>query len=793
MAFPFLFIALAFSTGILFASLTGLSADSFLPFFAGTLLLAWILYWIKKHTAAFIVLLLTIGLAGSLLYSFSLQQYRDNTLRTFKPDSYVDITGILYRSPVRGMNRDYLFIHTQNIQGQNREDSLRGRLRISVAHSDGTAAVRRLLPGDRVRISAKLSDSPGFRNFDGSSADRAREIQGIHANAYTKSPLLVEKLQDGSALSPIRWIGLLRRALQDRIQKIYPGLDQNSVSKHGSVVEALLLGARDRIPAPFLLRLQDSGLFHLFAISGAHIGILSFMLFWLFRLVRIPHRSSYVILLFFLIFYAFLVEGRPSVLRATTMACAYLLGKIFWKDINLLNTLSISAFFLLLLNPMNLFSLGFQLTFCATLSIILFYPRVMKYLPSIPLRISELFALSFTAQIGVLPLIAQAFNRVTISSILLNIAAIPLVGVIMGGGYLLLILGFLSLEIAKTAGSGLGFLIDLMGHITSIPEHITFLSIRVPTPSIWIILGFYVSVLLFLLPRKFKFQRFCSILCFTGFFLLLILHPFRDKPERLRLTFLDVGQGESILVEFPNRSGTIMLIDGGGFPQGDYDVGERVVSRFLWNKGIKRIDYMVLSHAHPDHLLGLISVARNFSIREFWEARHPDSLEAYSNLVSTLSPTTMKKLALRGFDKEISGVRLQIHHPSPSPFPDEEVHNDHSIVLRIQYGQTSFLLTGDIGQESEERLTQSNGELKSLVLKSPHHGSRTSSTEGFLEVVSPVIVVISVGHNNLYGHPAPEILTRYENSGASVYRTDQHGAIEISSDGNTLSIRTAVD
>ncbi|MFC2158901.1 DNA internalization-related competence protein ComEC/Rec2 [Acidobacteriota bacterium] len=793
MAFPFLFISLALSSGILFASLTGFSADSFIPFFAGTLLLVWILYWIKKYTAAFAVLLLTISLGGSFLYSFSLQQYRDNTLRTFRPDSYVDITGTLYRSPVRGVNRDYLFIQSQNIRGQNREDSLRGRLRISVEHSDGTAVVRRLLPGDRIRISAKLSDSPGFRNFDGSPSDRAREIQGIHANGYTKSPLLVEKLADGSALSPLRWIGLLRRTLQDRIQKIYPGLDRDSISKHGSVVEALLLGARDRIPAPFLQKLQDSGLFHLFAISGAHIGILSFMLFWLLRLVQIPHRMSYTILLFFLIFYAFLVEGRPSVLRATTMACAYLLGKIFWKDTNLLNTLSISAFFLLLLNPMNLFSLGFQLTFCATLSIILFYPRVMKYLPSIPLRISELLALSFTAQIGVMPLVAQAFNRVTFSSILLNIAAIPLVGVIMGGGYLLLVMGFLSMEIAKIAGSGLGLLIDLMEHISSIPEHISFLSIRVPTPSTWILLGFYVSVLLFLLPRKFKFQRICSILCFTVFFLILILHPFRDKPEHLRMTLLDVGQGESILVEFPNRSGTTMLIDGGGFPRGDYDVGERVVSRFLWNKGIKHIDYLVLTHAHPDHLLGLISVARNFSIGEFWEARQPRNLEAYSNLVSTLSPTTLKKLVLSGLNENISGVRLQVHHPSFSSFEDDKVLNDHSIVLDIQYGQTSFLLTGDIGKEIEERLTQSNGEMKSQVLKSPHHGSRTSSTEGFLEAVSPEIIIISVGYNNLYGHPAPEILKRYEKRGASVYRTDRHGAIEISSDGNSLSIRTAVD
>ena len=234
-----------------------------------------------------------------------------------------------------------------------------------------------------------------------------------------------------------------------------------------------------------------------------------------------------------------------------------------------------------------------------------------------------------------------------------------------------------------------------------------------------------------------------------------------------------------------------MLIDGGGFPQGTFDVGENVVSSFLWSKGIKKIDYLVLTHAHPDHLNGLKAVSKNFKIREFWEAFSPSENEDYAEFKRILpEPTTTRRL-FRGASHQEGRVIIDILHPEQKEFIVSRIRNDDSLVLRITSGQTSFLLPGDIGIQAEKEILEKFSEIQSHVLKSPHHGSRTSSSEDFLKTTAPRIVVISVGSGNMYGFPDKEVLERYERTGAKVYRTDIHGAVEITLKGQDISVRTA--
>ena len=537
--------------------------------------------------------------------------------------------------------------------------------------------------------------------------------------------------------------------------------------------------------------LQKSGIYHLFAISGAHIAIISFFLFSFFRLVRIPTRISYLLVMVFLLFYALLVEGRPSVMRATIMTLAFLLGKLIWRNVNLINTISISAFLLLFLNPFSLFNLGFQLTFSATLTIILFFPRIIKYFPRLPLRISEIFVLSLTAQLGVLPFVASAFNRVTFSSLLLNFAALPLVALIMASGYIFLPLSLLSPALAQPLVKGIDFLIDLLIRSSHLLDRFSFISYRIPTPHLIILAGYFLFLYLFLLPSRIKRQKLILSLCFLGFFLLLITHPFPPLSQNLKLTFIDVGQGESILVEFPGQRK--MLIDGGGFPEGNFDIGESIVSPFLWKKGIKKIDYLVLTHAHPDHLNGLKAVSKNFKIGEFWEAFSPGESEDYAEFKKILPGSVRSRRFFRGDSQQVKTIRIEALHPERDELIVSRVRNDDSLVIRLTYGQTSFLLPGDIGIPSEEEIMENFKDIESQVLKSPHHGSLSSSSEGFLLRVSPRIVVISAGEGTVYGFPNPEVLKRYGDIGAKVYRTDIHGAVEISTNGKKISVRTATE
>jgi competence protein ComEC len=234
-----------------------------------------------------------------------------------------------------------------------------------------------------------------------------------------------------------------------------------------------------------------------------------------------------------------------------------------------------------------------------------------------------------------------------------------------------------------------------------------------------------------------------------------------------------------------------MLIDGGGFPEGTFDVGENVVSSFLWRKGIKKIDYLVLTHAHPDHLNGLKAVSKNFKIGEFWEAFSPSENEDYEELQKKLPESTVAQRLFRGTSHQEGRVKIDILHPEEREFTVSRVHNDDSLVLRITSGQISFLLPGDIGVPVEKDILEEFPGIRCQVLKSPHHGSRTSSSEDLLRAIAPRIVVISVGAGNVYGFPDKEVLERYERIGAKVYRTDIHGSVEITLRDQDITVRTA--
>ncbi len=792
MTYPFLFLALLLAAGILFSSLVFLPLPLLLFLLLLSLTIAWLSFFFRKNKSAFFLVLLATFLFGSSLYRLSDRNYENNGLHQLQASGYVDFYGTLYKSPSPGKDSDTLYLNVEKIIHQKKERVIQGRLQVTVARPSSPSNPLHLLVRDKIKVSAQISSSRGFQNFNPALLERLQKNRRIHNRAYSKSPLLIKKISSGSTLSPIRQIAKFKHILMRNIEKFFP--DNNNpltVSPQGAVLEALLLGERGRMDESVSRALQDAGIFHLFAISGAHIAIISFILFFFFRFLRISTRSSYVLLMFILIMYAFLVEGRPSILRATTMTLIFLLGKLIWRETTLFNTISISAFALLCINPFSLFNAGFQLTFAATLSIVIFYPKFIKYLPKWPLRISEIFALSAASQLGVLPIMAKTFNRITFSSLFLNFAALPLVALIMISGYIFLCFSFISPVITNYLVQAVIFLINLLISISHLFDRFSFLSFRIPTPHTATIIGYFLFLFLLLLPWKKKKLKWLAFTGFLVFFAILITYPFPSFSKYLKVTFIDVGQGDSILVEFPGQKK--MLIDGGGFFAGSFDIGERVLSPFLWKKGIKTIDYLVLTHPHPDHLNGLISVARNFRVREFWESLSPTEINSYEELLRNLAPSILKK---RRFDNDsllIDGTVIDILHPKESRLPISSIDNELSMVLRLSYGRTSFLFTGDIGQKAEQDILENMRIIKSDILKSPHHGSLSSSSEEFLSAVNPSVIVICVGENNRYNFPNPIILQRYKEQGATLYRTDTHGAIEITSDGQEFSVRTALN
>ena len=263
----------------------------------------------------------------------------------------------------------------------------------------------------------------------------------------------------------------------------------------------------------------------------------------------------------------------------------------------------------------------------------------------------------------------------------------------------------------------------------------------------------------------------------------------------MRITSIDVGQGESTLIQFPK--GSTMLIDGGGFYDNSFDVGRLVVAPVIWKKKIKKVDYLVLSHPHPDHLNGLVSIAGIFKVNEVWTNGEKVYTEPFQEFETIISEKKIKHIIIdrEHPDRIVNGVQIEFLHPPKTAWHDTSTidHseiNNHSLVIKLTYKDISMLFTGDIYQEVERELIDAETDLKSTILKVPHHGSGTSSSLPFLEKVQPQIALFNVGFENIFNLPSPTILERYKNQDCQIFRTDRDGAITIETDGYQMHIKT---
>jgi competence protein ComEC len=433
----------------------------------------------------------------------------------------------------------------------------------------------------------------------------------------------------------------------------------------------------------------------------------------------------------------------------------------------------------------------------------------------IGLRLWEVLLLSFVIQWGMSPVLAQDFHRVSLAGPLSNIPAVFLTGVIVPLGFLTLTATFLWTRLALVLARGLGFCAGLLLETVNWFSRWSRVSYRIPGPSAWLMVAFFAAFICLAaaaraatargvtrsarrqMPPAIRPAEWASAIALAACTILVATHPFPAELERGRLevSVLDVGQGDSIFAAFPD--GRTMLIDGGGLPGSSWtggirsgmDVGEEVVSPYLWSRGLKRLDVVALTHAHHDHLDGLRSVLENFRVGQLWIGRDEETLafKALLEEARTKGVPIVHKVPGDKFD--FDGVKGDVLWPADvSATP--EASNDDSLVLRLEDGEVRFLLPGDIQQHVEEKLVAKHAPLAADFLKVPHHGSKTSSTEAFLEAVAPRVAVISVGESNPFGHPTASVIERYENSGVRLLRTDRDGAVTALTDGHELAVHT---
>ena len=503
-----------------------------------------------------------------------------------------------------------------------------------------------------------------------------------------------------------------------------------------------------------------------------------------------------------LLLYCSLVGWKVSTLRAAIMAICYLLALILSRPRELLQAVVLAAATILLLDPNALFSLGFQLSFVAVTMIILtsraLPPPTFPGLPGWGRALYSSGVATSAAFIGTIPLLASAFHTIPIYSPLANVILLPLISLLVPVGLIILALTMLWPTLAPLALTSLTWPLNLLAttthYIASRPEALYQMASLPATAT----LGYYGLIASFFMlrrPGQHLSKRFKWSLCVLFASLLLGATGWEhltSQPRQLRVTFLDVGTGDAILIQTP--SGHNLLVDGGGTYNGQFDIGTRVVAPVLWQYHIDHFDLMAITHMHPNHARGLASVMRLFHTQHLLTNGSPLDADYLHDLSILAHQRNIRRHTASAGPRHWQWGRLHLTVLSPPPQSAAQswqppTENDRSLVLRLQYGNLRILLTGDIHHATELWLTQHIKDLRADILQIPHHGSRTSTHPEFIQRVQPRVGVITAGSGNPYGHPHPGVLATLAQHHVRVFRTDRHGAITITSDGTTYDVR----
>ncbi len=627
---------------------------------------------------------------------------------------------------------------------------------------------------------------------------------------------------------PLRWIEALRIRTERVMDAIYTETETASppseLSLHAQLLKGILLGKRSEIPTETLDLFRNSGTFHVLAVSGLHVGLIAMFCYFGFSRFRLPQKVVCLLTILAVLVYACLIGFRPSVFRASLMTILFLCAMLIDRDADIFNLLAFAALVLLLLNPQQLWDVGFQLSFAAVAAIVYFVPKMEKPLrrwwegsedspadssDSILTRFRNTavkwlvlsYLVTFAAQIGTGPLIAYHFFRAYPLGIIVGPFAVGLVSLIVAVGMASVCVGFLWIPLAKLLGllnhaiiSVFLWLIGVFGQTWSV------MKITPPTLGLFVL---YIAICLGIAYWRYVYHqwRVASLIGLSVIAIWVWDAAFHERGRLLEVVTLDVGQGDAAIVRFPdNRT---MLIDGGirrsyyderKRRQVDYDVGKRIIEPYLDFHGIRKLDMVVLTHPDIDHGGGLGYILQHFKVaRVLGISDIPLASQTHQRLHEIVKMCNIPYSFPSAGEIELTpAATLNLLHPINAASINllDKDTNDDSLVMKITYGEMDILFTGDIGEKAESRLIASGQDLRSEILKVPHHGSRTSSSAPFLDAVQPRYAIFSLGQRNRYQFPHPDVVARYQARGAMWLRTDEAGAITLRTDGTRCWIDT---
>ncbi|HYH99270.1 DNA internalization-related competence protein ComEC/Rec2 [Hyalangium sp.] len=655
-----------------------------------------------------------------------------------------------------------------------------------------------LLPGQRIRAEARLqplapASNPGEKNFTALRKRQALRFSG----SVVAGRLLVLSPPSAWRLSMAR----TQEGLAAAVREVAPSEDA------AALFLTLAAGQRAALDDSLEEAFSRSGLAHVLSVSGLHVAALALMTLALLRRVLVrggsrfrgieARRVAAPASVPFVWAYVVFTGNQPPAVRSAVMATAVLLGLALWRRSDGLNSLATAALVLVIWAPSSVVDLSLQLSFLAVLSLLLLTPVLRAAVPLAPpdpreerrwMRlwgqaretVLETFGASAAVTGASVPLVASAFGRASLAGLISNIVCLPLCGLLTGfaaGGVALFIVSPVLATPVLWAGAWVS---ELLLILTRFFAAIPLATVKLPmfSPGLTALYALGLAVWALGTGR----WRLGGLLAPAALVLAVIV-PALTPQAPLRITFLSVGQGDAMVL---SSRGHHALVDGGGTPGGG-DTGTRFVLPFLGHEGIDRLDLAVLSHPHPDHALGMISTLGQVPTDRLWLPASSTDGALSRKLIAAAAGAKVEEVQADWPSFTLGEATLEVLGP---PLPEDrellEGVNDRSVVLLVRHGDVTVLLTGDVEEAGEELLLDRLGPV--TVLKAPHHGSRTSSTEPFLERTRPQYVVFCVGRRNRFGFPHPEIFQRYQSLGSECFRTDLDGAVTLESDGREVRL-----
>ena len=636
----------------------------------------------------------------------------------------------------------------------------------------------------KILINIKMSqDIPSIKYGDSlyiegefKQPEEARNYKGYNYKQYLKTKKIIGTVE----LEKAKILKSSNGSFIHNIQKyIKDTINGTLTDEEGNLLLAILLGDKDKLSEDIQESFKTSNLSHMLAVSGAHVSYIILGLTYVLQNSIIGKKNGKIVCIIFLLVFMAITNFTPSVTRACIMAVLTLFSGIIYRKSDVYTNISVAALITLIFNPYNLLDLGFQLSYGGTIGIIIFIKRIQekKSNSKVINYIKQMALVSIYANIIIIPIMMYHFNTVSFTFIISNIMASPILGIIVITGFLFIITSITVKPLTRLIAIFIKPILSILIKISQICSKLPFSNILVVTPYMFNVISYYAIILYCIKSKK---NNKCKIIICLLIVLILINFIIYIFPQKLRIFFIDVGQGDSTLIITPDKK--TVLIDGGG--SDSFDVGEKVLLPYLLDRRILKVDYVLISHFDTDHCGGILTIMEKVKVKNIIISEQAEHSENYERFKKLMINKKIRLIEVKKGDKIKIGrySEFKILFPT-SRLLSENPLNNNSIVAQFNYNNFKMLFTGDIEKLAEQQILKTEkAEIRADILKVAHHGSKTSSIPEFIKAVRPKIALIGVGKNNTFGHPNQQTIKNLENIKCRSYRTDLQGEIIIKID-----------